>query len=93
MVCVVVRGSDIETDSPFRTTGYRFLPGIFLVAMAFMLYRSITYFVGEVQSKDLMSSSYFVAVLGYTAVMIICGLIIALQREKSPMSADEVPSE
>ena len=93
MVFFVLRERDKETARPYRTPGYPIVPGIFLVAMAFMLYRSITYFVGEVQSKDLLSSSYFVAVLGYTAVMIICGLIIALQRERSPMSDDEVPSK
>ena len=93
VVFFVLRERDKETARPYRTPGYPIVPGIFLVAMAFMLYRSITYFVGEVQSKDLLSSSYFVAVLGYTAVMIICGLIIALQRERSPMSDDEVPSE
>tara|TARA_Y100001934_G_scaffold196344_1_gene231447 strand:+ start:117 stop:497 length:381 start_codon:yes stop_codon:yes gene_type:complete len=93
VVFFVLRERDKETARPYRTPGYPIVPGIFLVAMAFMLYRSITFFIGEVQNKDLMSSSYFVAVLGYTVVMIICGLIIALQREKSPMSDDEGPGE
>jgi len=84
IVFFVLRERDKETVRPYRAPCYPLVPGIFLVAMAFMLYRSITYFVGEVQSKELMGSSYFIAVLGYTAVMIVSGLIIALQPAKSP---------
>lgn len=82
VVFFVLRIRDSETVRPYRTPFYPVVPAIFLLAMAFMLYNSITYFISEVQSKNLINSAYFIAVMGYSAVMTLSGFAIALQRDE-----------
>jgi amino acid transporter len=78
----VLRRRDADRKRVFRVPAYPVIPLIFCLGSLFMFYSTARYMIGQLKDPELTSNPAFQAILVFTALAAVAGLILAIPRQK-----------
>jgi amino acid transporter len=78
----VLRRRDADRKRVFRVPAYPVIPLIFCLGSLFMFYSTASYMIGQLKDPELTSNPAFQAILVFTALAVVAGLILAIPRQK-----------
>jgi len=78
----VLRRRDADRKRIFRVPAYPVIPLIFCLGSLFMFYSTARYMIGQLQDPELIGNPAFQAILVFTGLAVLAGIVLAIPRQK-----------
>ena len=78
----VLRIRDADRERAFRVPAYPVIPIVFCLGSLFMFYSTARYMISQLKDPELTSNPAFQAILVFTTLDVVAGLILAIPRQK-----------
>ena len=78
----VLRWRDADRKRIFRVPAYPVIPLIFCLGSLFMFYSTARYMIGQLKDPELTSNPAFQAILVFTGLAVLAGIVLAIPRQK-----------
>ncbi|MFP6750207.1 MAG: amino acid permease [Pirellulaceae bacterium] len=78
----ILRWRDAGRERVFRVPGYPVIPLIFCLSSLFMFYSTAHFMIGQLQDPELIGNPAFQAILVFTGLAVLVGIILAIPRQK-----------